>query len=131
MFHFSKDHDAYRIDPADYAGKPFYVPARLLNELFLCVLQDMPQKQCLETLRFTSFEPQFDDDRARIQRFRRRQSPQQCLSSYIAAFLAIAPFFRASDARMTGVCDDRHTSTIKIMQESYDNKFKVYLTRKS
>jgi hypothetical protein len=48
----------------------------------------------------------------------------------MAAFLPVAPCFRASDTMFTGVCDDQYTATLEIIQETDDDKFKVYLTCK-
>jgi hypothetical protein len=48
----------------------------------------------------------------------------------MAAYLPVAPFFRASDTRVTGVCDDQYTATLEMLQETDDDKFKMYLTRK-
>jgi hypothetical protein len=48
----------------------------------------------------------------------------------MAAFLPVAPFFRASDTRVTGVCDDQYTATLEMLQETDDDKFKMHLTRK-
>jgi hypothetical protein len=53
------------------------------------------------------------------------------LIAYISAFLPVAPFFRASDTRVTtGVCDDQYTANLEMLQETDDDKFKIYLTRK-
>jgi hypothetical protein len=48
----------------------------------------------------------------------------------MAAYFAVAPFFRASDTRVTSVCDDQYTDTLEMLQETDDYKFKMYLTRK-
>jgi hypothetical protein len=52
------------------------------------------------------------------------------LIAYLAAYLPVAPFFRASDTRVTCVCDDQYTATLEMLQETDDDKFKMYLTRK-
>ncbi len=52
------------------------------------------------------------------------------LIAYMAAHLPVAPFFRASDTRVTGICDDQYTATLEMLQETDDNNFKMYLTRK-
>ncbi len=52
------------------------------------------------------------------------------LIAYTAAYLPVAPFFRASDTRVTGVCDDQYTATLEMLQETDDDKFKMNLTRK-
>ncbi len=52
------------------------------------------------------------------------------LIAYMAAYLPVAPFIRASDTRVTGVCDYQYTATLEMLQESDDDKFMMYLTRK-
>jgi hypothetical protein len=47
-----------------------------------------------------------------------------------SAYFPVAPFFRASDTRVTYVCDDQYTATLEMLQETDDDKFKMYLTRK-
>ena len=59
-------------------------------------------------------------------RLRRRQ-----LVAYIAAFLPVAPYFKSIDSRNTGVCDDQYTSTFESLEETSDEAFKAYLTRKT
>ncbi len=34
------------------------------------------------------------------------------LIAYMAAYLPVAPFFRATDTRVTGVCDDQYNVTL-------------------
>ena len=46
----------------------------------------------------------------------------------MAAYLPVASFFRASDTRVTGICDDQYTATLEMLQETDDDKFKMYLT---
>ncbi len=113
----------------------------LLNEFFLLVLQDVHEWQSLRTLQFTSDEPQF------VKELIERVYPaipstpntpslpettvfSRPLIAYMAAYLPVAPFFRASDTRVTGVCDDQYTATLKMLQETDNNKFKMYLTSK-
>ncbi len=103
----------------------------------------MHEWQSLGTLQFTSDEPQFVKEL--IERvYPAIPSPStpnapslpetrvlsRPLIAYMAAYLPVAPFFRASDTRVTGVCDDQYTATLEMLQEIDDNKFKMYLTRK-
>jgi len=53
------------------------------------------------------------------------------LVAYLAAFLPVAPYFRANDPRITGVCDDQYTSTLESLETSTDERFKDYITRKT
>ncbi len=46
------------------------------------------------------------------------------------AFLPVVSFFRASYTRGTCVCDDQYTAILEMLQQTDDNKFKIYLTRK-
>jgi hypothetical protein len=110
---------------------------RLLNEFFLLVLQDVHKWQCLGTLQFTSDEPQF------VKELIERVYPaipstpnapslpetrvfSRPLIGYMAAYLPVASFF----TRVTGVCDDQYTATLEMLQETDDDKFRMYLTRK-
>ncbi len=144
LFHLRKDQGTYSIDPADFPGKPLFAAAtdnRLLNEFFLLVLQDVHEWQSIGALQFTSDEPQF------VKELIERVYPaipstpnapslpetrvfSRPLIAYMAAYLPVAPFFRASDTRVTGVCDDQDTSTLDMLQKTDDDKFKIYLTRK-
>ncbi len=142
LFHFRKGQGTYSIDPADYPEKPPFAAApdnRLLNEFFLLVLRDV--RQSLGTLQFTSDEPQF------VKELIERVYPaipstpntpalpgtrvfSRPPIAYITAHLPVAPFFRASDTRVTGICDYQYTATLEMLQETDDDKFKMYLTRK-
>jgi hypothetical protein len=53
------------------------------------------------------------------------------LVAYIAAFLPAAPYFKSNDARISAVCDDQYSSTLAILEETADEAFKVYMTRKT
>jgi hypothetical protein len=53
------------------------------------------------------------------------------LVAYIAAFLPAAPYFKSNDARISAVCDDQYTSTLAMLEETADEEFKVYITRKT
>ena len=53
------------------------------------------------------------------------------LVAYLAAFLPVAPYFRANDPRIPGVCDDQYTSTLESLETSTDERFKDYFTRKT
>jgi hypothetical protein len=113
----------------------------LLNEFFLLVLQDVHERQSLGTLQFTSDEPQFVKELIELVYPAIPSTPNapslpetrvfsRPLIAYMAAYLPVAPFFRASDTSVTGVCDDQYTATLEMLQETDDDKFKMYLTRK-
>ena len=53
------------------------------------------------------------------------------LVSYIAAFLPTAPYFKSSDSRISAVCDDHYSATLAILEETADEMFKAYMTRKT
>ncbi len=59
-----------------------------------------------------------------------RQGPRQ-LVAYIAAFLPSAPYFKASDSRIIAVCDDQYSATLAMLEETTDETFKAYMTRKT
>ena len=74
--------------------------------------------------------------------FRRRQPPtatelpetrafSRQLIAYIAAFLPVAPFFKANDSRIAGICDNQYTATLDTLKETQDDAFTTYLTRKT
>ncbi len=50
---------------------------------------------------------------------------------YIAAFLPAAPYFKANNIRVTGVCDDQYIATLERLQETSDENFKNYMTRET
>jgi hypothetical protein len=117
LFHFRKDQGTYSIDPEDYPENPLFAAAtdnRLLNEFFLLVLQDVHEWQSLGAHPFTSNEPHF------VKELIERVYPaipstpnapalpetrvfSRPLIAYMASCLPEAPFFRASDKRVTGV----------------------------
>jgi hypothetical protein len=47
--------------------------------------------------------------------------------AYMAAFLPVAPLFKASDTMITGICDDQYAATLEMLQEMEDKKFKKIL----
>ena len=53
------------------------------------------------------------------------------LVAYIAAFLPTAPYFKSIDGQISAVCDDQYSSTLAMLEETADEKFKVYMTRKT
>jgi hypothetical protein len=53
------------------------------------------------------------------------------LISYIAAFLPTAPYFKSSDSRISAVCDDQYYATLAMLDETADETFKAYMTRKT
>ncbi len=42
-----------------------------------------------------------------------------------------APYFRANDGRISGVCYDQYTATLERLEETSDEAFKLYVTRKT
>jgi hypothetical protein len=106
--------------------------------------------QSLGTLQFTSDEPQFVKEL--IERVytaipstpnspalpETRVFSRPLIAAYMAVYLPVAPFFRASDTRVTSVCDNQYTATLEMLQVKFrvkrltrdDDKFKMYLTRK-
>ncbi len=53
------------------------------------------------------------------------------LVAYIAAFLPTAPYFKSNDGRISSVRYDQHSSTFAMLEETADEVFKVYMTRKT
>ncbi len=49
--------------------------------------------------------------------------------SWLAHFLS--PYFRANDGRISSVCDDQYTATLERLEETGDEVFKLYKTRKT
>jgi hypothetical protein len=52
------------------------------------------------------------------------------LVAYIAVFLPVAPYFRANDGRISGICDDQYTATLESLEETCDEAIKLYLTHR-
>jgi hypothetical protein len=145
LFHFKKDHAEYSLKPEDYATKPLFVASKentLLNEFFLYVLEDLHTCQSLGALQFTSDDPTFVQEK--IESFYRlipatatapEMPPTRAFSrqliAYLAGFLPVAPYFRANDGRISGVCDEQYTATLERLEETGDDAFKLYLTRKT
>jgi hypothetical protein len=145
LFHFKKGHAQYSIKPEDYATKPLFVALkenRLLNEFFLYVLEDLHTCQGLGNLRFTSDDPDFVQSTvervyplipatATSSEMPATRAFSRELVAYIAAFLPAAPYFRANDVRVAGVCDDQYTATLERLQETNDENFKNHMTLKT
>ena len=144
LFHFKKDHAEYSLKPDDYATKPLFVASkdnRFLNEFFMYVLEDLHTCQSLGALQFTSDDPTFV--KQMIESFYSLIPPtatapempptrafSRQLIAYLAVFLPVAPYFRANDGRISGVCDDQYTATLERLEETGDEAFKLYVTRK-
>ena len=145
MFHFKKDHAQYSLKPDDYATKPLYVASkenRFLNEFFLYVLEDLHTCQSLGALQFTSADPTFV--KHIVERFyplihatetAPEMPPTRAFSrqlvAYVACFLPVATYLKANDSRIAGVCDDQYTATLQRLEETGDDAFKNYMTRKT
>ncbi len=133
------------LKPEDYATKPLFVASkenRFLNEFFLYVLEDLHICQSLGALQFTSDDPDFVklivecvDPLIPSTATAPEMPPTRAFSlqliAYIAVFLPVAPYFRANDSRISGVCDDQYTATLERLEETGDEAFKLYLTRKT
>jgi hypothetical protein len=134
---------AYSIAPEDYdKDLPLFVAIkenRLLNEFFLYVLEDLHTSQGLGALQFTSDETEFVKETVErvyplipatptaLQMPATRAFSRQ-LVAYIAAFL---PTVRSSDSRISAVCDDQYSATLAMLEETADEIFKAYMTRKT
>jgi len=145
LFHFKKDHAEYSLKPDDYPTKPLFVASKdntLLNEFFLYVLEDVHTCQSLGALQFTSDDPTFVQEK--IESFYRlipatasapEMPPTRAFSrqliAYLAGFLPVAPYYRANDGRISGVCDDQYTATLERLEQTNDDDIKGYLTRKT
>ena len=114
----------------------------MLNEFFLYVLEDLHTCQSLGVLQFTSDDPDFVKDMAErvypvipptatAQEMPETMAFSRPLVAYIAAFLPIAPYFKANDCRISGVCDDQYTATLELLEETGDEAYKLYITRKT
>jgi hypothetical protein len=135
----------YSIKAEDYETKPLFVSSeenRLLNEFFLYVLEDLHTTQGLGALQFTSADPAFVKDpvervyplipaTATAPEMPANRAFSRQLVAYIAAFLPAAPYFKSDDGRISAVCDDQYSSTLAMLEETADEAFKVYMTRKT
>jgi hypothetical protein len=114
----------------------------LLNEFFLYVLEDLHTGQSLGALKFTSDDPAFVGEavdkvypaipatptaagKPATKAFSRE------LISYFAAFLPVAPYYKATDTRIATLCDDQYTATLETLSQTDDEKFSAYLIRKT
>jgi hypothetical protein len=145
LFHFKKNHAEYSLKPEDYATKPLFLASKedtLLNECFLYALEELHTCQSLGALQFTSDDPTFVQEK--IESFYRlipatATAPEmpptwafsRQLIAYFAGFLPVAPYFKANDGRISGVCDDQYTATLERLEETSDERFKGYMTRKT
>ena len=114
----------------------------MLNEFFLYVLEDLHTSQGLAALQFTSADPAFVKETvervypaipatATAPEMPATRAFSRQLIAYIAAFLPTAPYFKSNDGRISTVCDDQYSSTLATLEETADEAFKVYLTRKT
>jgi hypothetical protein len=114
----------------------------LLNEFFLYVLEDLHTSQGLGTLKFTSDDPAFVKETVERVYPLIAATPtappipatrafSRQLVAYIAAFLPTAPYFKSSDSRISAVCDDQYSYTLEMLEETADEAFMVYMTRKT
>jgi hypothetical protein len=114
----------------------------LLNEFFLYVLEDLHTTQGLGALQFTSADPAFVKDTVELvyplipatataPEMPATRAFSRQLVAYIAAFLPSAPYFKSNDPRVSTVCDDQYASTLAMLEETADEAFKVYITRKT
>ncbi len=126
LFHFKKDHAQYSLKPEDYATKPLFVASKenqFLNDFCLYVLEDLHTCQSLGALQFTS------DDPTAVKNIVEGVYPEipeastapeippirifsRQLVAYIAVFPPVAPYFRASNGRISGVCDEQYSATL-------------------
>ncbi len=101
---------------------PLYAAAtdnRLLNEYFMYVLADFHTCQSLGALEFTSSEPHFV-----------KETDERVYHAITAT--PTAPDLPATKAfSISGVCEEQYTSTLKSLQETRDEAFKDYMTRKT
>jgi hypothetical protein len=115
---------------------------RLLNEFFLYMLEDLHASQSLGALKFTSTDPTFVKETvkrvyplipatATAPEMPATRAFSRQLVAYIAAFLPTAPYLKSNDGRISAVCDDQYSSTLAILEETADEAFKVYMTRKT
>ena len=118
----------------DYANKPLFLASkenRFLNEFFLYILEDLHTCQSLGALQFTSDDPDFL--RRAVERvynlipatatapeMPETRAFSRQLVAYLAAFLPVAPYYRAADVRISGVCDEQLTATLERLQETGD-----------
>ena len=125
LFRFKKDHAQYSLKPEDYVNKPLFLASkenRFLNEFFMYILEDLHTCQSLGALEFTSDNPDFL--RRAVERvynlipatatapeMPETMAYSRQLVAYLAAFLPVAPYYRAADVRISGACDEQYPRT--------------------
>ena len=127
LFHFKKDQAEYSIKQEDHGSKPLFskkgASQTLLNEFFFYVLSRVSSWQCMTELRVTTLDD-VEDLLLRSQAFygalqeskSGMEMPKVPVVSryfvtYLASFVAIAPFFRAKDERV-------QTGTVKFFDKA-------------
>ena len=114
----------------------------MLNEFFLYVLEDLHRQQGLGALQFTSADPAFVKETVELvyplipatatsPEMPETRAFSRQLVAYIAAFLPSAPYFKSNDSRISAVCDDQYSATLAMLEETADETFKAYMTRKT
>jgi hypothetical protein len=112
------------------------------SEFFLYVLEDLHTTQGLSALKFTSADPEFVKETvehvytaipatATAQAMAETRAFSRQLVAYLAAFLPTSPYYRSNDSRIAAVCDDQYSATLAMLEETADETFKAYLTRKT
>ncbi len=54
--------------------------------------------------------------------------------AYVSAMLPVTPYFKAgspASVMIASICDDKYTTTLKMLNETSDLAFKKYLTSKT
>jgi hypothetical protein len=106
------------------------------------VLEEFYTCQSLDILQFINAEAEFVEEIAKhlypaipatatTEEIPETRVFSRQLVAYIAPLLPSAPFCRASDSRIAGICDEQYTSALETLHETDYEKFKDYLTRKT
>jgi hypothetical protein len=51
--------------------------------------------------------------------------------AYVSAMFPVALYFKASNTRITGICDDKYTTTLQMLNKTSYLVFKKYMTSKT
>ena len=105
------------------------------------MLEDFHTCQSLGELKFTSDDPEFIKEAvervylaipatATTPELPATRAFSRELVAYIAAFLPVATYYKASDSRTGGLCDNQYTVTLETLTKTTDEKFCAYLVRK-
>ncbi len=98
----------------------------MLNEFYLYVMTEIHKWQGLTNLEITSADPDFVKEMVErvYQEIHATPNAEALpetrffswqLVAYAAAMLPVAPYLKAGDSRIAGICDNQYTTTLEML----------------